>query len=58
MRDPAAQRGFPAPDGVLTTDFASIRDDPEIELVAEVMGGVEPTREATCSTSSRPASRS
>ncbi len=43
VRDPAAQRSFPAPDGVLTTDFASIRDDPEIELVAEVMGGVEPT---------------
>ena len=30
-------------DGVLTTDFASIRDDPSIALVAELMGGVEPT---------------
>ena len=44
VRDPARERSFPAPDGLLTTNFASIRDDPAIELVAEVMGGVEPTR--------------
>ena len=29
-------------DGVLTTDFAAIRDDPSIDVVAEVMGGLEP----------------
>jgi homoserine dehydrogenase len=34
-----------APPGLLTDDFASIRDDPEIGVVAEVMGGVDPTRE-------------
>jgi homoserine dehydrogenase len=28
---------------VLTTDFADIRDDPSIALVAEVMGGLDPT---------------
>ena len=28
---------------MLTTDFAAIRDDPSIALVAEVMGGVDPT---------------
>jgi homoserine dehydrogenase len=44
VRDLDRERGFPAPAGLLTTDFASIRDDPSIELVAEVMGGVEPTR--------------
>jgi homoserine dehydrogenase len=39
VRDPAKERG-----GVpVTTDFAEIRDDPEIEVVAEVMGGLEPT---------------
>jgi homoserine dehydrogenase len=39
VRDPDKERG-----GVqVTTDFAEIRDDPEIEVVAEVMGGLEPT---------------
>jgi homoserine dehydrogenase len=33
-----------APAGLLTTDFARLRDDPSIAVVAEVMGGVEPTR--------------
>ena len=43
VRDPGRERpGLPG-DGVLTTDFASIRDDPSIALVAELMGGVEPT---------------
>jgi homoserine dehydrogenase len=32
----------PSPE-LLTDDFASIRDDGEIQLVAEVMGGLEPT---------------
>src|SRR5437763_3848871 len=43
VRDPVRTRCFAAGDGVLTTDFAEIRDDPSIALVAEVMGGVEPT---------------
>src|SRR5205823_1977690 len=43
VRDPGRSRTFPAGDGVLTTDFEEIRDDPSIALVAEVMGGVEPT---------------
>jgi homoserine dehydrogenase len=30
--------------GVLTTDFADIRDDPDIDVVAELMGGIEPAR--------------
>lgn len=42
VRDPAKERPEPPADGVLTTDFASIRDDPEIALVAEVMGGLDP----------------
>jgi homoserine dehydrogenase len=43
VRDPTKQRLFtPEPD-VLTTDFSAILDDPSIALVAEVMGGVEPT---------------
>jgi len=42
VRDTAKERGFAAADGVLTDDFAAIRDDPSIAVVAEVMGGVEP----------------
>src|SRR5437868_10531441 len=42
VRDTDKERGFPADDGVLTSDFAAIRDDPSIALVAEVMGGVAP----------------
>jgi homoserine dehydrogenase len=43
VRDPAKERAFPADPEVLTTDFAGIRDDPSIAVVAEVMGGLEPT---------------
>jgi len=45
VRDPAKQRGFGAADGVLTTDFATVRDDPEVDVVAEVMGGLDPAGE-------------
>ena len=38
VRDPKKDRG----DAPVTTDFAEIRDDPEIAVVAEVMGGLEP----------------
>src|SRR4051794_8421018 len=40
VRDAARERG--ATDGVLTTDFAEIADDPSIAVVAEVMGGLDP----------------
>jgi homoserine dehydrogenase len=43
VRDADKEREPPPPDGVLTTDFASLRDDPSLGIVAEVMGGVEPT---------------
>src|SRR3954466_14548648 len=43
VRDPDRERKQVADGGVLTTDFESIRDDPSIALVAELMGGVEPT---------------
>ena len=42
VRDPARERGFDPGDGVLTTDFATVRDDPSIGVVAEVMGGLDP----------------
>jgi homoserine dehydrogenase len=42
VRDAAKERPFAPADGVLTTDFAAIRDDPSVRVVAEVMGGLEP----------------
>lgn len=45
VRDPSRERGFDPGAGVLTTDVRDILDDPSIQLVAEVMGGVEPAGE-------------
>src|SRR5438477_1122981 len=42
VRDPARHREFAPGDGVLTDDFAVIRDDPSVDVVAEVMGGLDP----------------
>jgi len=43
VRDPGKERDYPPAGGVLTTDVGEILDDPSIAVVAEVMGGVEPT---------------
>ena len=43
VRDAGKERDYPPPGGVLTTDFREIADDPSIAVVAEVMGGVDPT---------------
>jgi homoserine dehydrogenase len=40
--DPAKERSFAPEDGVLTSDFATLQDDPAIDVVAEVMGGLDP----------------
>jgi homoserine dehydrogenase len=45
VRDPAKERSFAPGDGVLTDDFATLRDDPAIDVVAEVMGGLSPAGE-------------
>jgi len=42
VRDLDKERPYPAEDGVLTTDFGAVRDDPRVDVVAEVMGGVQP----------------
>jgi homoserine dehydrogenase len=42
VRDPAKHRGFAAGDGVLTDNFAALRDDPRVDVIAEVMGGLDP----------------
>ncbi|HEY7002966.1 MAG TPA: homoserine dehydrogenase [Gaiellaceae bacterium] len=43
VRDPDKERAYDPDPDVLTTDFESILEDESIALVAEVMGGVEPT---------------
>ena len=45
MRDLDRHRATAARPEILTDDFAAIRDDGAIAVVAEVMGGVSPTRE-------------
>jgi homoserine dehydrogenase len=42
VRDVEKERERVPEAGFLTTDFAEIRDDPSIAVVAEVMGGLEP----------------
>jgi homoserine dehydrogenase len=41
VRDRAKAREFEPGEGVLTEDFAEVRDDPRVDIVAEAMGGVE-----------------
>ena len=43
VRDPDRRRNFPIPGQRITTDFRKILDDPEIGIVVEVMGGLQPT---------------
>jgi homoserine dehydrogenase len=42
VRNPGKPRAFDAAPGVLTDDAAAILGDPSIQVVAEVMGGVDP----------------
>ncbi|HEX5027773.1 MAG TPA: homoserine dehydrogenase [Gaiellaceae bacterium] len=44
VRDGHKERATTPAAGVLTTDFADIRDDTDIDVVAELMGGIEPAR--------------
>jgi homoserine dehydrogenase len=42
VREPGKNRDFAPGDNVLTDDFAALRDDPRVDVVAEVMGGLDP----------------
>jgi homoserine dehydrogenase len=44
VRDPAKGRVVDLPDGVVVGDAEAVVDDPEVEVVVELMGGVEPAR--------------
>jgi homoserine dehydrogenase len=45
VRNVSRERGVDLPDGVLTRDAHAVVADPSIDLVVEVIGGIEPARE-------------
>ncbi|MGE3317274.1 MAG: homoserine dehydrogenase [Planctomycetaceae bacterium] len=49
VRDPKKPRDVPLPAGAVSTDVRSILADQEIDLVVELMGGVNPAREVVLS---------
>mgnify|MGYP003344621298 CR=1 FL=1 len=45
VRNLSAQRAVALPEGVLTRDAAAVVADPDIDMVIELIGGIEPARE-------------
>ena len=45
VRNLARQRDVEVPDGILTRDAHALVEDPDVDLVVEVIGGIEPARE-------------
>src|SRR3546814_6013613 len=45
VRDVGKARSVALPSELLTTDARSIVDDPDIDVIVEVIGGMEPARE-------------
>ncbi len=44
VRSRSRERDAPVPDGMLTTDAAAVVADPTVDVVVEVIGGIEPAR--------------
>ena len=53
VRNTARDRGIDFGDGVLTHDAMSVVTDPDIDVVVEVIGGIEPPRRSPMSPRSR-----
>jgi homoserine dehydrogenase len=45
VRDPGRERGLPLSSDLFTDDPRAVVDDPSIDIVCELMGGLEPARE-------------
>ncbi|MDP6214832.1 MAG: homoserine dehydrogenase, partial [Acidimicrobiales bacterium] len=45
VRDTSVDRGVPCPPDAFTTDAEAVVNDPGIDVVVEVMGGLEPARQ-------------
>lgn len=43
--DITRDRGLKVPDGMLTTDVSEVIDNPEIDIVVELIGGIHPAKE-------------
>lgn len=44
LRHPGARRAFDVPAAARTTDPSTVLDDPDVRVVVEVLGGIEPAR--------------
>jgi len=44
VRSASKERGVELPDGVLTTDASAVVNDPTIDVIVELIGGIEPAR--------------
>jgi homoserine dehydrogenase len=44
VRSLAKERDYAVPEALLTNDAASVVDDPDVDVVVEVIGGIEPAR--------------
>ncbi|MDP9318462.1 MAG: homoserine dehydrogenase, partial [Actinomycetota bacterium] len=44
VRNVSKDRGVTLPDGMLTADAAAVVNDPAVDIVVEVIGGIEPAR--------------
>jgi homoserine dehydrogenase len=44
VRDPAKDRDVPLPAGAFTTDGDAVVDDPDVDVIIELLGGIEPAR--------------
>jgi homoserine dehydrogenase len=44
VRSRSRERDAPVPDGILTTDAGAVVVDPTVDVVVEVIGGIEPAR--------------
>ncbi|HVZ40638.1 MAG TPA: homoserine dehydrogenase [Candidatus Kapabacteria bacterium] len=44
VRDPEKERGVPVPHDIITTDGGPLLDDPDIDIVVELIGGEEEAR--------------
>src|SRR5437016_2713875 len=44
VRSTAKERPVPLPEGIMTIDAQSVVTDPSVDIVVEVIGGIEPAR--------------
>jgi homoserine dehydrogenase len=45
IKNPEKRRAVELPEGILTVDYNSIASDPDIDIIVEVIGGIEPAKD-------------